>query len=240
MSRQLPAEGDYRAICTGPLKVIQEKTGTIGIAVPFKLTNSDVPWSNTHVVYITKVDGTILLANIDNLKKVFGWDGSDPWWLEREIPEDANSAPRDFSTTEFMLNECVYDDFTTPEGKTIQTFKPSWLNPIGGKGREFVAADRSTFLKQFGAKLRASAGGKPASKPATPSKPTRTKQKAVVPSTMEEAWGLLHKKNPGKSEAQLSSIYFAKITELFPDIPETEQEKLTPAQYGELKAAFEA
>lgn len=237
MSRQLPAEGDYTAECIGQLKVIEAKTGTLGVAVPYKLTDSEVPFSDTHVVYIAKADGTLLTNGIDNLKKVFTWDGQDPFWLM----EDGDQ-PRNFNGLQFRLAGCVHEDYETEGGKKGTSFKPAFLNPLDG-GRQFQLADKKSVLAKFGSKFRANSGGAkaapaksagPAKKSGPPGKPAA----APEPCTMEDAWGAFKKKNPSMSEDEMGEVWWKKIGELFPEVPENKQDSLTKEQYGKLRAAL--
>lgn len=248
MLRQLPAPGDYTAKCTGQLTVILEKSGSVGVAVPYRLTNSDVSFSDDFIVYIVGKDGNPLQSGVDNLKKVFNWDGEDPWALMWE-DSAAGTGARTFPDTEFKLADCKHEDYEK-DGETRTSFKPSWLNPIGG-GRQFTPANRADFMKSFGSKFRAMAGSsKPATKtapaktgaPAKPAAPAKKKCTAA-PCTADDAFAELiaiSKLDPQKEEDELSRQFFAKIAELFPDVPEDKQDKLTKEQYGELKAAFAA
>src|SRR6185312_17412055 len=113
MSRQLPAPGDYRAKANGPIIIYETDSGALCAAIPVVLTNSDVPWSGKHTVTLASRDGTIQTKNIENLKKVFGWNGQDPFWLAFE---DDGATPRNFSETEFELADCKHDDSYIPEG----------------------------------------------------------------------------------------------------------------------------
>lgn len=240
MSRQLPPEGDYTAKCNGQLKVIEAKTGTLGVAVPYKLNEHD--FSDVHVVYIAKADGQLMENNIKNLKQVFGWDGIDPWALCYEDP-DTQQKPRSFDGLEFRLSDCKHESFV-PEGKTdeITTFKPSWLNPIDG-GRNFELADRSKFLKSFGSKFRAAAGttSKPSKPPVLPTKkagpPAKSSSPAPSPCSQEEAWGALVKKHPGKPEQEHADIWWSTIERVL-GLKDSAAENLTPEQHGKLRAEF--
>lgn len=238
MSRQLPPEGDYTAKCNGHLRVIESGKGTLGIEVPYSLNG--VEFAGNMPVWIAKADGTLQTAQIDNLKQVFNWDGLDPWALCFEDPE-TQQKPRDYSAVEFALKDCKHEEFT-PEGKSepVTTFKPSWLNPIGGKS-SFEAADRKAFMSKFGSKFRAAAG--PASKTAKPSAPATKKpgppSKPVEPCSMDDAWAALVKKYPDKQEQQQADIWWELIEKMFNKTGK-DAENLSKEEYGKLRAEFAA
>lgn len=241
MSRQLPQPGDYTAKATGQLKIIIAETGTVGVAIPYRLTDSEIPFSDTHTVWIAKADGSLLPTGIDALKKVFGWDGTDPWWLMWEDPA-AETGPRTFPDLEFRLADCKHEEGNkaSADGSMPVYFKPSWLNAMDG-GRQLKPADRSSFMKSFGSKFRANSGGKPAAKtaPKTSGPPGRKTAPASELCTMEEAWGAAKAKHSDKSEEDLANVvWYPAIDKLFPDVPQDKQDKLTKQQYGELKAHF--
>lgn len=241
MSRQLPAEGDYTAKCTGQLKVIEAETGTVGIAIPYRLTDSEIPFSDTHTVYIAKSDGTLLSVGIDSLKKVFGWDGQDPWELCWEDPS-AETGPKSYPDLEFRLADCKHEQGkkASQDGSFPTYFKPSWLNAMDG-GRSFKMADRSAFMKSFGSKLRATSGVAKSTPPKPARKvPPKPAKKAAEPCSAEDAYQAVidygKAQNPKVSgDDRLSGLFYEKIAELFPD---ADQDKLTKQQYGEIKAAF--
>jgi len=248
MSKQLPAEGDYIAKCNGSLRVIESSKGTLGIEVPYVLQNSEPQgFAGNMQVWIAKADGTLQTAQIDNLSAVFGWNGKDPWELCFEDP-DTQQKPRDYSSVEFKLADCKHESFT-PEGKdeSVTVFKPSWLNPLGGKS-SYEPADRAEFMKKFGSKFRAaSTTTKKPSAPPAGKKPGPPSKPAAPPCSMEEAWGACvekekrdaaAQKRTAKTEEELANDWYAKIAELCPEVPEANQDTLTKEQYGKLRAAF--
>lgn len=237
MSRALPPEGDHIGEVVGRLEIIEEKSGSIGVKIPYRLPDINPVWQDVHVVYIVSKDGTVIANGIQNLKKVFGWDGFDPFALVSG--EDGNKTDsKDWTGTRFKAAQCVHEEYS-PEGgdKTYTNFKIGFFNPVDGGGREFKPADPKQVMAKFGAKFRALAGGtpqKPASKPA----PKSQSLPAGEPCSMEDAYAVHVTKNPGKSEEELSGLWWKKIGEVFPDVPEDKQDKLTKEQYGRLRAAL--
>lgn len=208
----------------------------MGVQVSYRLTNSDVPYSDTMDVWILQADGTKLESGINNLKSVFGWDGIDPWWLMWEDPAE-QTTPRSFADVEFKLAECNHEEYTNEAGKTSVSFKPSFLNALDG-GKNYPLADRDEFMKKFGAKFRA--GGTPVKTPAKTKLPTRKPPTAKSePCTGLEAFAAAKAKHPDLAEDALANeVFYPAIEKLFPGLTEDQQNKLSKEQYGQLKAHF--
>ena len=236
----LPNAGTYRARLNGPVVVNEAQTGALCAYLPVIIPGEDWQWTGKHTMTLIKKDGTPQTRTIDTLKKVFGWDGTDPFWL----------ADQQFEGVEFDIVG-VHDKYT-PEGsdeeKTV--FKIQWLNPVGEAGGFQMPeqGDRKSILAKYGSKFRALSGGsKPAVAPAkaaaatqaaapkakasgttstskSPGPPSGPPKKAPLKtasgqartSTMEEAWGRLQEVRPDvTAEDELATIWYAMIEELF-------------------------
>lgn len=173
MSRQIPNAGTYRARCSGPVVIYESpKTKALCAALPVMLVAAEgfpceVAWSGKHTVTIVKGDGTVQQRSLDTLKKVFGWDGLDPFWL----------SDQDLSEIEFEIvgeHETYQPDptETDPEPEARLVFKIKWLNAPGESAQMPEAADRKTVLAKFGSKFRALAGGKAITPKPAGAKPT--------------------------------------------------------------------
>ena len=161
----LPNPGTYRARANGPAVVYQTDAGALCLALPVKLSGEDWEWTGKHTMTLVKQDGTVQSKTVDTLKKVFAWDGADPFWLEDQ----------DLSATEFDIVG-VHDTYTPPDGGEQKTvFKIQWLNPPGESGFKMPeSADRKSVLAKYGSKFRALSGGAKVATPAA--KPAAAKQ----------------------------------------------------------------
>jgi hypothetical protein len=231
----IPQPGDYIAKTNGQIIIGEASTGALMADVPYVITQGDdAGFTGRALICIAKRDGTIQTATVNNLKAAFGWDGVDPFWL----------ADNEFPETEFALNQCIHEEHN---GKTY--FKVGWLNPLGGGMKRIESADRRSVLSKYGSKFRALAGATPAApkpsaaapaakplpKPAPPApvkKPTPPPQTGPT-ATMEECWEELCKANEGKSQDELSELWFATIKAEFNTDNNSE---VTAHQWGALKA----
>lgn len=233
----IPNPGTYRGRVNGAIVIYESEGGALCAAVPVIIPSDDWQWTGKHTMTIVKKDGTLQSRTIDTLKKVFGWDGQDPFWLQDQ----------DFSAVEFDLVG-IHDTYT-PEGsdeaKTI--FKIQWMNAPGESGFKMPdSADRKSILAKYGSKFRALSGGKvvtpaartatqrpaeqeelapaskakgPAPKASGPPAPAKRKNTAAQArtSTMEEAWAALSAANPDiNDEAVLAEKWYAILEEMFP------------------------
>ena len=105
-----------------------------------------------HTMVLVKSDGTVQTKTTETLKAVFGWDGTDPFWL---MDSSVDNGP--MRAIEF---EIVGGPETGDRGG--QYFKSQWLNPLGGGGggggfgpKTPVAADRQSVLARYGSKFKA-------------------------------------------------------------------------------------
>ena len=156
---------------------------------------------------LTTSDGALNTKTIERLKKVYGWDGLDPYWL--------------VDTQELSQLDVEIDVIEEPgkDGKPYKKVK--WLNKPGDAGgqKEIPQGDKGSILARYGAKFRALAGGSAtqqgrvapaaattAKKPAAPPPPAPVKKplpppvgkKAKKPATMQEAWELFCQTADGK------------------------------------------
>jgi hypothetical protein len=240
---ELPQEGKYVCKLNGQLVIYEASTGSLCAAVPCLIVESGFTFKHTMV--LVKSDGTIQTKTTDTLKAVFGWDGTDPFWLM-----DSSGEGGPMRSIEF---EIVGGPETGDRGG--QYFKSQWLNPLGGGGgsKTPMAADRRSVLAKYGNKFRALAApalamppgaqrrtgksGEPADRnvcPTPPPPPVRPPQGAPA-STMEEAWGALNESQSGKPVEVIEKIWFDTIARLFPNKSNTD---LKPYEWGKLKAEF--
>lgn len=250
----LPPAGTYpnARLTEGQRIVIYEAmSGALCAAIPVALVGDEWTWNGKHTITLANKDGAINSRNVDTLKKVFAWDGQDPFWL----------ADQDFAEVTFdVVGE---HEAYTPEGsdESKQVFKIKWLNPPGegGGAKMPEPADRKIVLAKYGSKFRAlsGVGAKPASTPAKAKEPVKqaelptqpkkapagppaakkTESKPVPESNMDDAWAALNKARPGQEESALSEFWFAEIARMFPGKNNSD---LTPQEWGTLKASFEA
>lgn len=202
-------ETDQGALCVAiKCEVMEgEKTGTVVKSVQT----------------IAKRDGTLQERTIATLKEVFGWDGTDPFWLMET----------DLSDKHFEIEIENQQDAQDPN-KVYSSVK--WLNPLGGgPGVKMpTPANKQSVLAKYGSRFRALAGGTPA-KPATPPPP-----KAATPppppsgptATMEQAWNALWEANPGITNEQATQTWQREIARLFPGKTNSD---LTPQDWAALK-----
>lgn len=233
--KAIPNPGTYPAQTAGTMVVYETENGALCVAIPVKITGgTEVAWQGKHTVTLAKSDGTLQKKSIDTMKKVFGWDGVNPFDLE------------DLDTAEMNFEIVGEHSAFTPAGETeeVITFKIQWLNPVGGSTNMPEKIDRKTALAKWGSKFKAISGGtataKPAVKPAAaPAKPVvagppgRGKaeaKKEVRTSTGEDVWAKLVEGNPKEDESVLGEKYYAAQYKVAPDA----NGELTPEQWGEV------
>ena len=233
---ELPQEGKYVCKLNGPLVIYEASTGSLCGAVPCVMVDSGFTFK--HTLVLVKADGTIQTKTTDTLKAVFGWDGTDPFWLMDQSAD--GGAMRD---VEF---EIVGGPDTGDRGG--QYFKSQWLNPLGGGMKTPAAADRRSVLAKYGSKFQALAVSATPANPAAPKSPTvppsiRKGARPAAPpppqgatSTMEEAWAALNETEVGQPAEAIEKLWFDTIARLFPNKTNTD---LKPHEWGKLKAEFE-
>jgi len=122
----------------------------------------------TAYCYLIKRDGSLNDFQIKALREAFGWDGQDFFWLEDESLPDCQ----------------VVIEAETYQGK--DRLKVQFINAYDSEGGGTVEKStddiRRRVKTQYGAKLRAMAGGKSAAKPAAKSTETTASPKPTAPS----------------------------------------------------------
>lgn len=181
----------------------------------------------TGYFFLEKKDGSLNTAQIDALKRAFGWDGRDPFWLQ-----DADMGDR------IVQVKLAYEEY---EGK--QKIKVKYIDSEDATGGGVRKADdqvRKSMGTRLGSKFRALAGGTPAPAPKPGGKPTAPAAKSAPPSSqppaapkgasVEQAWEVFAAAcSPEWTQAQLDAEWFRILGELFPG---KKPEQLTPVQWG--------
>lgn len=229
----LPPPGDYTAKLSGRIVPYEAESGAFCVALPTVISQGpNTGFTTKATVVLVKSDGTLIEAAIKNLRRIFDWDGQNPYDL----------ADKDFNGTEFLLADCKHEEY---DGKTF--FKPGWVNPLGGNMQMPEPGDRKTFLAKYGAKFRAYAGGTPtksskptgsptikeppaASDPAPSAPPTQSSPTA----TMQEAWTVFVAEFKDLDRAQLEKKWFEVVKQVTGKIPKD----VTPEEWPKvIKAA---
>ena len=173
-------------------------------------------------VWLELNDGSISQRAIDTLKKCFpNWDGT----IEAL---DVGECCREVEVEVVTENEAGQKD----PSKTYTKVK--WMNPPGGSAAMPERADAKTLATKYGAKFRALAGGtKPPARPATAKPKAPPAKKAAPPSTAEEAYEAFCKANDSLMPEALTEAWYAAMDAVMPG---KDQEKLTPEDWGKVKA----
>lgn len=190
----------------------------------------DQDFEITGYFFLEKKDGSLNTSQIDALKRAFGWDGRDPFWLQ-----DADMADR------IVQVKLAFEEY---EGK--QKLKVRYVDAEDATGGGVRKADdqvRKSMNSRLGSKFRALAGGTPAPAPKPAGKPTapaasKPATKSAPPSappaaqgaTVERAWEVFAAAcSPEWTQAQLDAEWFRVLGELFPG---KKPEQLTPVQWA--------
>ncbi len=247
MSQNLPNPGTYRSKTNGPIVIYEAASGALCAAIPWVFPMGDGSYNGKHTATLVKANGEVQTKTVENLKKIFAWDGEDPFWL-----------------SENDLSNCEFDivgehDSYTKEGETEPrtVFKSQWMNPPGESGlRMPEAADKKAVLAKYGNKFRALS--KPASKsstpvatkktapktataappaPSNPPAPVEAAEEKSTPCSMQEAWkALVDKKAKDNLDDQaLAQIWYEHMTATYGDNINTNR---TPEQWGEIRGHF--
>ena len=155
-------DGTYAAR-PGQARVYENDNGSLVLCLEVQIDGGPV-LKSYHT--LAKADGTLMTRTIDNLKAWSGWDGTDPFWF-------ADNDLTGFAVEVVIENQPGRTDPT----RMYPTVK--WVNPPGGGagGGMAESGDRRTILAKYGGKLRANAGGVPAT--ARPERPVNSVQSAV-------------------------------------------------------------
>ena len=230
----LPTVGTHTAHA-GERSVYESQSGALMLALRCEVD------PNTAIVShqcLMQKDGTPNQRTLDTLRQVFGWDGTDPFWL----------VDTDLSAVEFDI--VVEPD--SYEGKN--TVRVAWINPKGSShGGPLKSGDRTTILAKYGAKFRAVAGPQPvaraaAPKPQSPAAPPAPRPAAPAPrppqppnvpvagASMEDAWKAFCNAPgaPANDQDTLTAKWYALVADLGGGRPQAE---LTREDWGRIKTA---
>ena len=146
--------------------------------------------------YLEKRNGDVNELQVDQLKRAFGWDGRDVFWLE-----DTD-----------LSNVGVQVDVKEEEWQGVKRFKVKWLHSGDSdpdrKAKKSNENTRRSVNSRLAMKLRALAGKTPAPAPAAP----------AAPSPQDEAWEAFKKKCPSDfTEKRMEAEWFHAIALMFPD-----------------------
>ncbi len=189
--------------------------------------------SNTF--WLTTKDGAVNTRAIETIKEVFGWDGTDPFWLEDHASE----------LVEIPVELVIENEtFTGNDQKEHTVPKVKWVNPVGGGsgGAKIANADRKALLAKYGAKLRAVSGGTQSPKKQVPQsappkepelQPPESPKKPAPPSSMNDCWKAITDAMKDSPRAEVEAKWFEIIKAVHGDKPQTEY---TPADWGEVMA----
>ena len=107
----------------------------------------------TGYFYLEKKDGTLNTVTIDALKRAFGWDGRDPFWLQDAAFEG-----------HVVQVKLVFEEYNNRTRIKVQYVDAEDATPSGVPQAD--DAGRRAIATRLGAKFRANAGGNPGAGPA--------------------------------------------------------------------------
>ena len=229
----LPKAGTHTALLNAAPVPYEAESGAFCLAMPVKLTNSEVEWSGKHTLTLVKSDGTPMTRSADTLKQIFGWDGKLESLFDLCESEAILEMPFEIVGEHKVLPPKADD----PEGESKTIFSSVYMNPIGGSAKMPEAADRKSMLAKYGSKFKAISGGAakpaaakaaaaPATKAAAPAKaasapaakaavsgPPGRKSTAAVPrtSTQDEVWAAIVAANPDLDDTAQAQAYYDAI-----------------------------
>lgn len=220
MNDKIPP-GRYAARATGVSSVYENAKGSLVLAMEFYVEGQTIKWLTT----LATADNGINIKTVERLKACFGWDGQDFFWFV-ENPEAY--IERDVEVT-----------IEHRQGDKATFVNIAFVDPPGGGGKIPASGNKASLLAKYGSKLRAISGGTPAkaappaAKPpakSTPPVPAKPNLKGS-PSNQIAVWGCFTEVHQGKSEDEISALWFAMIEQHFPGV---DQGDLTPEQWGHL------
>jgi hypothetical protein len=223
--------GRYPARATGVASVYENAKGSLVLAMEFFVEGQTLKWLTT----LATEDNGINIKTVERLKQCFGWDGQDFFWFV-ENPE--SYIERDVEVT-----------VEHRQGDKATFVNIVFVDPPGGSGSLPTSGNKASLLAKYGSKLRAISGGapaktappavkppvkappaKPPAQPTLPFKPAAPDIKGTASNQMA-VWARFAEGHEGKSEEEISSLWFAMLGEHFPGI---DQGDLTPMQWGHL------
>lgn len=215
--------GRYPARATGVASVYENAKGSLVLAMEFHVEGQILKWLTT----LATEDNGINTRTIDRLKACFGWDGLDFFWFV-EHPEAY--IERDVEVT-----------VEHRQGDKATFVNIAFVDPPGGNVHLPASGNKASLLAKYGSKLRAISGGTPAkpaapaAKPpvkAPPASPAKTPPPPKAsPSDQMAVWGRFSELHAGKSEDDISTLWFELIETHFPGV---NQGDLSPEQWGHL------
>jgi hypothetical protein len=225
--------GTYPAHPTGRVDVGEHSNGCLIAVIEFAFKDGGTI-SNTF--WLTQKDGAVNTRSVETLKTLFGWDGSDPFWLADHATE----------LTEVEVELVIENEsFQGRDGSTKTAPKVKWVNPVGGGGVQIASNDRKALLSKYGAKLRAVSGGAPAKKAVTPNVPPAKEavppvkkqpdlppvvpKKTTGTSNMNTCWKALTDAMADKPRGAVEDQWFEILKECHGD---KAQDAFTPEDWG--------
>jgi hypothetical protein len=245
--------GTYVARSVGQSVYESPKTGALVLCLNCEVVDEAASGTSLKAYQtLVKGDGELMTKSIENMKQVFGWDGTDPAWF------------MDADLTGVNFKVVVEDETVTADDGVTKTYsKVKWVNPIDGTPGAAMPgnADKKSILNKYGSKFRALAGGTPVKKPANvvPMPPTTPpappQQQAALPgvppppapaapkkgkkiiavSTQEKAWEACCNDNNGKSTDELSKVWYDTLARLYGGKPTAD---LRPEEWAKVHLQF--
>jgi hypothetical protein len=243
----LPTVGIHQATA-GRRSLYRADSGVLVFAIECIIDEAHSIVSNQS---LTRKDGTVNERGVRTLREVFGWDGTDPFWL---VDNDLSQHPFEI--------DC--QDELDQKGQPRVTVK--WLNPVGASGGMKPCGDRAAILAQYGSMFRAVAGGAtvaprapgaapaaprapstgpsaprapsrppapaPSTPPATP--PAKPSAKPSAPSSQAEAWAAFEAAAPSDwDNAKVELEWFAALKRV---TGKADPASLSPDDWGKVVA----
>jgi hypothetical protein len=224
--------GTYPARPTGRVDVGEHANGCLIAAIEFAMEGGGTI-SNTF--WLTTKDGAVNTRSVETLKTLFGWDGSDPFWLVDHANELTGVE------VELVIEN---ESFQGRDGSTKTSAKVKWVNQPGGGGVQVANNDRKSLMSKYGAKLRAISGGVSAPTKKTvapPSVPPPAKKQPEIPpvaptkttggntSDMNTCWKALTDAMADKPRGAVEDQWFELLKSVHGD---KAQDNYTPEDWG--------
>ena len=202
--------GTYMARPTGEASVYENEKGNLILCMEMACEGEIVRYYGA----LATIDNGINTRQVDTLKSLFNWDGTDFFWFV-DHPEELQAAEV----------EVVIEMRPGRDGdRLFPAIK--YLNGPGGNGDLPQSGDRQALLAKYGSKFRAMAGGTPpAPKPPAPKAPPAAPPTTVKPSDQMTVWARYCELG-GEEKTWFKTIAQA--------VPGVDQGDLTPAQWGQV------